>query len=116
MGALAAFFVLMMRFRLMNYERPPFVARVWLRPDGLDVAVPGRYAVTYRYVPWPEVVGFGIEAPDANGETGPQGYVDLVAEDSDVAERVRIGSVTPDFPVAVRHYSAGAHEVTWPAG
>jgi len=63
------------------------------------------------FVTWPQVVGFGFDEPDAIWESGAQAYLDL---DEGEPTRVRIGAVTPDFPAAVRHYSAGAHEVTWP--
>jgi hypothetical protein len=100
------------RFRMVGGYDQRVVPRIWIRPDGLDLAVLGRYAVTYRFVPWSEVVEFGFEAADAIWQTGPQAYVDLVLDDA--VTRVRIGVVSPDFPAAVRHYSNGAHEVTWP--
>jgi hypothetical protein len=112
----AVLFVLAIRFRVVGLDERAFVPRVWLRPEGLDVAVAGRYEVTYRFVPWPQVLGFGIEAADAIWETGPQAFAEISAGDAAAPERARIGSVTPDFPAAVRHYSAGAHDVTWPAG
>jgi len=114
-GLAAALFVLALRFRAVGFDERAFVPRVWLRPEGLDVAVAGRYEVTYRFVPWPQVLGFGIEAADAIWETGPQAYAELSTEDPEAPEWVRIGSVTPDFPAAVRHYSAGAQDVTWPS-
>jgi hypothetical protein len=113
-GLLAGLFVAGARLRMVGFYDQRVVPRIWLRPDGLDLAVVGRHAVTYRYEPWRDVVRFGFEEPDAIWETGSQAYAELSTEDPDVSERVRIGSVTPDFPAAVRHYSAGAHEVSWP--
>jgi hypothetical protein len=117
-GMAAGLFVLGVRAKIVtnDFSPPSVVHRIWVRPDGLDVAVVGRHAVTYRYVPWDRVNGFGFEEPDAIWETGAQAYAELSTEDPDAPELVRIGSVTPDFPAAVRHYSAGAHDVRWPSG
>jgi hypothetical protein len=114
-GAAAALVVLALRFRAAGLDEQAFVPRLWLRPEGLDVAVVGRYAVTYRFVPWSEVLSFDIETADAIWETGPQAYAELSTDGPGARERVRIGTVFPDFPAAVRHYSGGSHGVTWPA-